>query len=45
MEVKNDKGHLLVFWDGEFVCTADNYREAEEEVAEFLKEREEKENE
>ena len=34
-----DRGHLLVYIDGKFYCTADNWKEANEEIRNYYAER------
>ena len=39
--IVNRKGVYYVYIDGEFYCTADSYREAEDEIEEYEKEHKE----
>ena len=36
-EIKPNKGHFVVYINGEFYCTADNMREAAKDVEEYFK--------
>ena len=38
-KIKPNYGHFVVYIDGRFFCTADNEKEAEEEIEEYAKER------
>lgn len=38
-KIKPYKGHLVVYIDGEFYCTADNMKEVEKEIKEYKQKR------
>lgn len=38
-KVKPYKGHYILYIDGKFYCTADNIKEVDEELRNYVKER------
>ena len=37
--IKPDKGHIVVYINGVFYCSVDNWKEAEEELRNYVNER------
>jgi hypothetical protein len=38
-KIVRDRGHLVVYIEGKFYCTVDNWQEAEEEIRNYAAER------
>lgn len=40
VEIKPQKEHLMVYINGKFYCSVDNWKEAQEEIQNYIEERE-----